>query len=300
MVYNDTVIQYGYKPFLYLRRFAVEITVYVDIYLFVSLLVNGSLICITGKLIGNKIKVSRFIISDMIASAFSFVICLPSMGIFLSLLVKFVSSEAVSFSAFKPRSIIVLLKNAFIFLSVVTSYSAFAMWFVTLIRLKSIVYINNNEIYFGIPVHVIILITMILMVIYSVVKRVISYRTSESLIYECCISHGGKQTDTKAFMDTGNSLRDVISGLPVIIIGRRLADNLLNDTESFLNLSTYDEKLKIVPYMTADGKRNIMPAFRPDKVTVNGKDVDVLVAVSREDFELKYDYNCLLNINCII
>ena len=139
---------------------------------------------------------------------------------------------------------------------------------------------------------------MFLMVFYSIVKKILMSKKPEELMYDCFIELNGKNTVIKAFLDTGNSLKDAITGLPVIIIGRHAAESILNDIENFLELKSYTEKLKIIPYKTADGMSSILPAFKPDRVTVNGNSIDVIVAVSKDDFNKNDEYNCLLNKNC--
>lgn len=277
-----------------------EITVYIDIYLFLNLFINGFLLYIISRLLNKHIKFAGFFLADVIASFFGLVICLPSMSIYFSLAIKFFSAILISISAFGNRGILYILKNSFIYLSVSTMYSALTIWGSSVFKLKNIIYINNNEIYYNLPISFLILLLMFLMMFYSILKRILICRKPEELLYDCFIELNGKNTVIKAFLDTGNSLKDSITGLPVIIIGRQVAELILSDAEKFLELQPYAEKLKLIPYRTADGKSSIMPAFKPDKVMLNGNEIDVIVAVSKENFDTNAEFNCLLNKNCIL
>ena len=280
--------------------FMPEITLYIDIYLFVNLFINGFLIYITSVLICKKLKFIRLFVSDIIASAFGLIICLPQMNIFLILIIKFISNFIITILAYGNEKIIKLLKNTFILTSVSITYSAVSIWGSSIFSLKNFIYINNNEIYYNFPVPFLISIMMFFLIFYSILKKRIQNKKTETLLYDCLIELNGKRTMIRGFLDTGNSLKDVISGLPVIVIGRNVAENLLQDTEKFLALESISEKLNLIPYRNADGSRNIMPAFKPDKVTLNGSDVDVVVAVSKENFCNEMDFGCLLNKNCIV
>ncbi len=277
-----------------------EFTIYIDIYLFLNLFINWFILFITSLLINRQSRFAGFFIADIIASFFGLVICLPSMSIYLSLAVKFISAIFISIAAFGNKGILYILKNAFIYLSISTTYSALTIWGSSVFKLKSIIYINNNEIYYNLPVSFLILLLMFLMIFYSIIKKILVSRNPTELLYDCFIELNGKNTEIKAFLDTGNSLKDIITGLPVIIIGPHAAESILSDLNNFLELRSYTEKLKIVPYRTADGRRSLLPAFKPDKVTLNGNEVDVIVAVSKEDLDMNNnEFNCLLSKNCI-
>ena len=277
-----------------------EITVYIDIYLFLNLFINGFLLFIISLLLNKKIRFTGFFLADTIASLFGLIICLPSMSIYFSLTVKLLSAILVSVSAFGNRGILYVLKNSFIYLSVSTMYSALTIWGSSVFKLKNLIYINNNEIYYNFPVSFLILLMMFIMIFYSVIKRILVCRKPAELIYDCFIELNGRNALIKGFLDTGNSLKDSITGLPVIIIGRNVAESILSDAEKFLELTSCVEKLKIIPYHTVDGKNSILPAFKPDKVTLNGNEIDVIVAVSKENFDINAEFDCLLNKNCLL
>ncbi len=277
-----------------------EIIIYIDIYLFVNLLINGSLMLILSVFTGKRLKFSGFFIADVFASLFGLMICLPKMNIYCILIIKFISALSVSACAFGYNKIIFILKNAFLYMSLSTVYAALTIWGNSVFDLKDIIYINNIEIYYNLPVSFLVSLMLFLMVFYTVLKRSLSCKHPEELFYDCFIELNGRNTIIKAFLDTGNSLKDVITGLPVIIIGKCVAESILYDTENFLNLSSTVEKIKLIPYRTVDGKSCILPAFKPDRVLLNGKEIDVIVAVSKDDFNKNSEFSCLLNRNCVL
>jgi len=276
-----------------------EFVVYIDLYIFLNLFINGCIIYIVSRIIGKHVGLFKLLFSDLFASFLGLSICLPSMNIYFSIFYKFISSIIITCIAFGFKNIISVLKNSFIYMSVSITYSALVIWSSSIFILKNIIYINNIEIYYNLPVSFTVIFMMFLLLFYYVISKIKSIKNMDSLIYDCLIVLHGKKIDIRGFLDTGNSLCDIITGLPVIIIGKSAAKSIIPDIEGFLSMSSVSEKYKIIPYKTADGKCNILPAFKPDKVYLNDCEVDVIVAVSKDNFSVKQGFNCLLNRYCI-
>lgn len=89
-------------------------------------------------------------------------------------------------------------------------------------------------------------------------------RKKEILNRKLIIRIGEKENILKGYVDTGNHLRDEVTGAPVFIISKEAADKIMFDTSS-------DEKLKrycAVPFKAAGTKCGIMDGFRADMLTV--------------------------------
>lgn len=89
-------------------------------------------------------------------------------------------------------------------------------------------------------------------------------KNKEILNRKLIIRIGEKENILKGYVDTGNHLRDGVTGAPVFIISREAADRIMIDTSS-------DEKLKrycAVPFKAAGTKCGIMDGFRADMLTV--------------------------------
>ena len=83
-----------------------------------------------------------------------------------------------------------------------------------------------------------------------------------------------KKTNTfKAMCDSGNLLRDSISGRPVIVVDKSMAKDFF-DTNVSLDTANTDRlnnelkrKIAIIPYSTASGNKTML-AFRPKKLII--------------------------------
>lgn len=101
----------------------------------------------------------------------------------------------------------------------------------------------------------------------------------ETVITEIGIHIGEHGWKLKAFVDTGNFLRDPISGYPAVIVSasgeRMILKELGEESES---------RCCVIPYRSV-GRRGILYGLRPDYITVDGTELHkVVLAFSDDDF----------------
>lgn len=102
---------------------------------------------------------------------------------------------------------------------------------------------------------------------------------------------GGRRTEFFALVDSGNSLRDPISALPVMVLCPHAAAPLFGAHAALLELDAVAliersaeapelaGRLRLIPY-SAVGTRGVLAAFKPDSVLVDGAPREILAAVS--------------------
>ena len=102
------------------------------------------------------------------------------------------------------------------------------------------------------------------------------------------IINGGNRVNLIALRDTGNCLRDPVTGEQVLIIGSEEAEKLTGLTNRELRdpLETICQKpvsgLRLVPYRGVGCDRGVMLAMRFDQVRMNGKERPTIVAFAPE------------------
>ncbi|HHT85781.1 MAG: sigma-E processing peptidase SpoIIGA [Bacillota bacterium] len=97
------------------------------------------------------------------------------------------------------------------------------------------------------------------------------------------ISLDGQSISVTGMVDTGNDLRDPVSGLPVIVVDWDSLKHIMPHEVSHFFLSTWDlvntkltesavgKRLRLIPYTNVSGHRQILPAFKPDALYLTGK-----------------------------
>lgn len=109
------------------------------------------------------------------------------------------------------------------------------------------------------------------------------------------LGHRGRTAELRALRDTGNRLRDSVTGSKVLIVSPRALERLLPGEAalfSALDPVTLLEcsrslpalrSLRLLRYRAVGEKSGLLPVFRPEKVVIGGQERrDVLVGVSPE------------------
>ena len=104
------------------------------------------------------------------------------------------------------------------------------------------------------------------------------------------ISHNGKTVTVNALADTGNTLRDPLTGEAVLVADARVGQELLDLSAEELadpvgTLGTHPELgFRLIPYRTVGQKGMFLLGLRCDQVTVDGNARGSLVAFSPQRF----------------
>ena len=102
-----------------------------------------------------------------------------------------------------------------------------------------------------------------------------------------------KKYRVRGLIDTGNGLRDPISGQPVSVLEQKTARKLLENKE--------EKTFRYVPYRTIGKAEGVLPVFRVDRMCVH-KDSDYwieapLIGISEEEISAEGEYEMILNPN---
>lgn len=97
----------------------------------------------------------------------------------------------------------------------------------------------------------------------------------------------------KAMIDTGNNLRDPISGKPVSILNRESAKKFLMKESA--------KNIRYIPYSSIGKKEGVLPAFQADKMCVRQEEEcwveSPLIGVSEEMISAGGEYDMILSPN---
>ncbi|HHW26878.1 MAG TPA: sigma-E processing peptidase SpoIIGA [Firmicutes bacterium] len=123
---------------------------------------------------------------------------------------------------------------------------------------------------------------------------------------------GGQTLGLTALVDTGNNLRDPVSGLPVVVVDWESLRKVMPDEVYTFFQSTWDRipscladspigrRLRLIPYESLSGKKGVLPGFRPDRLILTEKGrrkvlKNAIVGVSGERLSPNGLYQALLH-----
>lgn len=259
--------------------------IYLDTLLFQNFIVNIFLLTITLQTIKKRVSIVRISIAAFVGSLYVIPILLPKYAYLATTPFKLIMALIMIFIAINEKNFMFLLKSTLILIFYTMLLGGLA-FYSALIENPSLT--PNTTIYSFSSKNTYISI----MIIYVTVQRIINYakdrKKLNSFIYDIEIYTKEVKTSLKAFLDTGNELREPATNLPVIII----------EMEYFNKIGLEGYSIYHIPYSVVNGHQGKLIGIKPDtvKITINDKTREEKVIVAFCDKKLsKYnDYNGLL------
>lgn len=288
-----------------------EQIIYVDILIGVNILVNYFLLLTTAKLRKIAPKKLRLLISSAVGAGFSLIIFLPPVNIILLSIIKIIFSAVLTLIAFGYKNGLYFVKNLVLFYAsnFIFAGAMLAIWF--FISPKGMV-INNSVVYFNISAVMLVITTAVIYLFVMLISNIIERTFPKDSIYKLKLRLNEKETELITYLDTGNHLRDVFTGYPVIIgSAEKIAQLFENDIKSIIisdmcasqkyeniKQKAPDILFKLIPFCTVGGD-GMMLSFAPDEAIISSVDCvhktdKILVAISDKGF-FKNEYDGLIN-----
>lgn len=284
-------------------------TIYVDIIMLENICMNYIIIITTAFMLKTKIKYVRFLISSVIGAAYSVLLYMNLIPFYSNLCMKIFLSIIMTYIAFNPKNIKIGIKQIVIFYLVSFLFGGCAFALLYFIKPENI--IIRNGVYIGsYPIKIAFLGAIVGFTIMCISFKVVKNRTSKKEeIYKLKIKFEDNTVNLNALLDTGNLLKDPISGMPVIIIEKdklynsvpkKILDNLdkviggdMEIIKSY-EVEKYISKIKFIPYNSIGRKSGIILGLKPDNVIINieeeDKEIkDVIIGIYNNNFDSKYD-----------
>ncbi|MEG2323482.1 MAG: sigma-E processing peptidase SpoIIGA [Anaerovoracaceae bacterium] len=255
-------------------------TVYGE-YLFLENFITGCVILmLTGKICGRKISRRRTVLGGILCGGYAFVLFVP-MGWTAAILGKLTFSLGVIFEGFGFKT-----KKAFVKMVAIFYLISFLMGGVTvalmyLVKMPGVT--ANGAVYLHkvtyLQISSGVLVTYVLGTWFA--QFIGEKRHKEQVFTRMKVEIEDKQWELQAFVDTGNFLRDPVSGRPAAVLSATCGKKILSE---FQGQGVLDQRHCIIPYRSI-GENGIMEGIRPDRVFVGGKQVrKIVLAISKEDF----------------
>jgi stage II sporulation protein GA (sporulation sigma-E factor processing peptidase) len=294
-------------------EFYMQQTVYIDILFFINLVINYFILLAVTNILHRKDKRLRLFLGACLGAVYSLFIFFPELSFLYSSVLKFIFSVAIVVVAYKFSSIIHLVKLvlAFYIVSIIFGGIIFAMW---LFLSPPGMLMKNGVVYVDISPVVLILASAACYIIITLFARFLHKNNGLEAIYEVEVFLGNVSVKITALLDTGNSLTDSISGLPVIItefdkieklipkaLRQSFKKGIIDNPDIFV-IENWQNRFRLIPYGSVGNTGGLLPAFKPDKIVAKSGEnkietSNVLVAVTNKRLTADGRYNMLLNPN---
>ena len=253
-----------------------EIKIYIDVLLITNWIFNYLLLWLSSLLLGSRVSFLRLALGALLGALYAVcVFFLPDSWLY-SLAGKLAIGMLMAALSFRPHCLRACLKSVCVLYVVTLLYggTAFCLFFFSdAASLLGSVY-RNGSLYVNVPLGVLLLLSvgcyLLLKVVFSL-GACLSLRGKQ--IYKLRVIYRGQTLRLRAFYDSGNFLRDEISGKSVIITQWDVAKHLFQDSKTLKEALSHEPDFITLPYITLQGE-SLLAAFLPDAIyTENGRQV---------------------------
>lgn len=254
-------------------------------YLFLENFITGCVILnLTGKFCGSRRTKSGIVLGGLLCGCYSFVLFVP-MHFLLSLAGKIAFSAAVIPAAFGIETKKRYLREICTFYAVSFLVGGVTIAFLYLTKTPGVT--ANGSVYLhGITYLQVAAGVFAAWLLGNRLTELVKGKLRREKVFtDVDIEIEQKRWKVRAFVDTGNFLREPISGNPAAVLSASCGKKILKEARQRSGQDAIDRRHCMIPY-TGVGDRGVMEGFRPDRIIVEGKPVEkVVLAISSKDFQ---------------
>ncbi len=290
--------------------------VYVDVILLENLIMNYLILWSTARLTRYNYSKVNLVIASLLGAVYAVLSYFPGYNYLFSFFMKVLFSILIVIVAYTPAHFHLLLKLTGIFyiVSFVFGGAAFGLfYFINGLSL------TNNGISFikDFPIKVLVVAIIIAYITIKYSWDYVQHRIKrERLIVKVELSFEKKQLCLDALVDTGNSLKDPITNVPVMItdysvikvllpddvqkIFEQSGENDLNAIAEIMSISKWATRFRVIPFKSLGRENGMLVGFRPDVVTIFDSDRriqlnNIVIAIYRKNLSKDGEYSALVH-----
>ena len=290
-------------------------TIYLDIVLIENLCMNYIILYATGIIYKTKTKMLRLILSSMIGAVYAVLAYMQVLEIYSSLLLKFLLSVGMVYLAYAPKTLKILGKQLLIFY--LTSFVFGGVAFALLYFVKPQDILMKNGLYIGTyPIKIVALGSVLGFIILKFAFRMIKGKlTRKELFCEILIRMESKEVTVTAMIDTGNLLKEPITGTSVMVVERQsleelLPKEILENLDSILignqtiELGKYASKFRVIPFSSLGKQNGMLLGIKMDEVLIITEEEqiqvpNVIVGISNQALTKNGLYTALVGLDIL-
>lgn len=292
-------------------------TIYLDVILLENILMNYIIVFATGLIVKVKIRQLNLILASLIGAVYAVLSYLTALPIYSNFVLKLVLSICMVYVAFRSKNVKVLLKHLLIFYLTSFAFGGCAFALLYYVRPQDI--LMKNGVYIGTyPLKIALLGGLIGFVIVNVAFKIIKNKISKKDMFcEVEINFQNKVSRIKAMIDTGNLLKDPITGTNVIVVESEELESIIpRDVLKGLNnlivgevqnseeddMKEYLARVRVIPFSSLGKQNGMLVGFKPDNIVIKCEEIEkemnkVIVGIYDKKLSKTNDYTGLVGVN---
>ena len=286
-------------------------TIYIDIIIVENLIMNYIILYATGLISKSKKSYLRMFWASLIGAIYATLEYVLKVNIYSNIILKTILSIIIVYVAFYPQNAKKMCKQLVLFYVTTFTFGGIATYLIYVLKPQNI--IIKNGMYVGTYVLKVIFIGVILAIAFKMAKNKL---TKKDMICKVKIKLNGKEETVEAMVDTGNMLKEPITGTPVVVVERTslyelLPKEILNNTESILGgdfekipeeiKNEYVPKLKLIPFASLGKQNGMLVGIKPEKIEVINEQTEeeknAIIGIYNKSLTKRGEYKALIGID---
>ncbi len=295
--------------------------IYLDIVILENIVINYLILTVTARFSKNKASNLRLLLGSVLGTAYLvLMILLPDMKVYTTVFSKVLLSIGMVAATFSFGRLKIFLKTLALFYA--TTFLFAGAGFALMFFKKDWGIMRNGVIMSPASLldttwaELLLAVAVTLIILRIVWDAIQSRFLREKLLVKVSIAFDRKSIDVPALVDTGNSLHDPLSNMPVVVvefaaIKDLLPDDIRNifeqDTEDDLSrvtaaisCSDWFSRFRLIPFTSLGKENGMLIGFRPDYIEIgeadDRKDVhEVIVGIYNKALSRNEQYRALMN-----
>lgn len=296
------------------------VDVFLDVVIINDIVMNFLILLLTSKFSKIKTTTLRLFLGASVGTAYTvLLVLLPNMKVYYTTAGKVLLSMIIISVAFSPEKFINFFKALAIFYlsTFIFAGAAFAFYYFT----QGGGFIRNG-VFFGISslqykwTSGFLSIVMVGIIV-KIFMDILQFRfAKDKLLIPITITFESRNIDLAALVDTGNSLHDPLSNLPVIVVEFKAIKDLLpfeiqnifveskendlNSVTSIVSNSTWFSRFRLIPFTSLGMENGMLIGFKPDYIEIGEKEEkkgidNVVVGIYNRALSKNENYKALLS-----
>lgn len=294
-------------------------TVYLDIIFLENLCMNYIILFATGYIMKLKIKHIRIVLSSCLGSLYAILIYIQKEMFFSNIILKIMLSILMILIAFFPKKIKIFFKEIILFYLVSFVFGGCAFFLLYFVKPQNV--LIRNGVYVGrYPIQIALLGGIVGFIITQIAFKLVKGKiTKKDMITDMCIFNNESMVELKALVDTGNMLKDPISGLPVIVVCKNKLykifpeavldniDDIINGKlkqDIFIKQQEVISKFRMIPFSSLGKQNGLLLGIKVDKIEIifdDNKEIveGVIVGIYDKPLSRNDEYSALLGLDIL-
>ena len=295
--------------------------IYLDVVILENIVINYLILLVTAKFSKNRSSTLRLLLGAMLGAAYLVImILLPDMKVYTTVLSKLLLSVAMVAVTFHFTKLTLFFKALAMFYAATFLFAGagFALMFFNrewgimrngvLMTPMALLNTKWSELLMAFVVTLIIL-----RIVWDVIQKKF---LREKLLVQMIISFDKKSIQLFALVDTGNSLHDPLTNMPVVVVEysavkellpldirgifEKNSDNDLNMITATISCSDWFSRFRLIPFTSLGKENGMLIGFRPDYIEIGTEDEkkgvqEVIVGIYNRALSRNEQYKALMN-----